>query len=322
MNELQVGDLLDHYRIDGLAAQSGMACIYRATDTRNGQAVAIKVPHFEVESDPLCYDRFKREEEIGKKLAHPGVVKVFEREDPSRLYMVMEWIEGRILRHILAEEKRLSSERAIRITLEICEALNYIHTQGMVHRDLKPENVMVDCEDRVKLIDFGIASSARARRLTFGKLTHTLGTADYVSPEQVKSNRSAARGDIYSAGVMLYEMLTGQVPFQGPTPLAVMNDRLVNDPIPPREWNPEISVQLQEIIYRALEREPENRYPNALAFAGDLRSPESVTVTERRNLRGAKIRRTLRPQTVVFYTALAMIPVVAVLLLLIAARGH
>ena len=107
MNSLRTGDLLDHYRIEDLAAQSGMACIYRATDMRNGHTVAIKVPHFEVEADPLLFDRFKREEEIGKRLDHPGVMKVFENEDPSRVYMVMEWIEGRLLRHILTDEKKL-----------------------------------------------------------------------------------------------------------------------------------------------------------------------------------------------------------------------
>ena len=323
MNELEVGDRLDHFCIESLAAQSGMASIYRATDVRNGGIVAIKVPHFEVESDPLLFDRFKREKEIGKKLDHPGVMKVFEDEDPSRVYMVMEWIDGRPLRRVLADEKKLTIERAVHLTAEICEALNYVHNQGVVHRDLKPENIMVNSEDRIKLIDFGIASNAKARRLTFGKLTRTMGTADYISPEQVKSNRSDARSDLYAVGVMFYEMLTGEVPFQGPNPLAVMNDRLLNDPIPPREVNPQISPQLQEIIYRALERNPENRYDSAREFALDLRNPESVVgVAERRELRDWKIRRSTRPKTVALYTALAMIPVVIFILLLIAARSH
>ena len=200
MSSLQPGDQLDHYRIEGLAARSGMASIYRATDLQKNQAVAIKVPHLEVESDPLSYDRFKREGDIGRRLDHPGVMKVFEDEDCSRVYMVMEWLEGRLLRHILTEEKKLSADRAVRIALGICDALEYIHRNGVIHRDLKPENVMVDAEDRIKLIDFGIAGSVGVRRLTFAKFTRAMGTPDYVSPEQVKSKRGDERSDVYALG--------------------------------------------------------------------------------------------------------------------------
>jgi len=320
MNELQVGERLDHFCIESLVAQSGMASIYRATDVRNGRIVGLKIPHFEVESDPVLFDRFKREEEIGKRLTHPGVMKVFDSEDPSRVYMVMEWIDGRLLRRILSDEKKLTIERAVRITVEICEALKYIHSQGVVHRDLKPENIMVDSEDRIKLIDFGIASCAGARRLTFGKLTRTMGTADYISPEQVKSNRSDGRSDLYAVGIMLYEMLTGELPFQGHNAFAVMNDRLLNDPVPPREHNPQISIELQEIIYRALERKPENRYASAREFTSDLLNPTSVGVAERNELRNWKIRRLTRTKAVLFYTAVAMVPVLIFILLLIAGR--
>jgi eukaryotic-like serine/threonine-protein kinase len=322
MSDLQIGDQLDHYRIESLVARSGMAVIYRATDVRNGQIVAIKVPHLEVESDPGLFDRFKREEEIGKRLDHPGVMKVYENEDRSRVYMVMEWIDGRPLRRILANEKKLTAERAVHFTIELCEALNYIHSHGVVHRDLKPENIIVDSEDRIKLVDFGIASRAGARRLTFGKLTRTMGTADYISPEQVKANRGDARSDLYAVGVMLYEMLTGEVPFQGPSPLAVMNDRLLNNPVPPREVNPQIAPQLQEIIYRALERKPENRYASAREFANDLRDPDSVGVADRSEQRNWKVRRSTRANTALWYAALAMIPVVIFALLLITAKSH
>ncbi len=299
-----------------------MANIYRATDIRNDQIVALKVPHFEVESDPLLFDRFKREEEIGQKLDHPGIMKVLRDERRTRNYMVMEWIDGRVLRDILTEQKKLGIERSVRVTIAICQALHYIHSQGVVHRDLKPENVMLDAQDRVKLIDFGIAGDSRARRLTFGKLTRTMGTADYISPEQVKSQRGDARSDVYALGVIFYEMLTGELPFEGPNALAVLNDRLINDPTPPREANPEITAQLQEIVYRALEREPANRYSSADEFANDLRHPEFVGVAERRELRNWRVRRAARRKTAYLYAALAMIPVVIFLLLLLAARGH
>ena len=212
MSSLHPGDQLDHYRIERLVARSGMASIFRGTDTRTGRAVAIKVPHPEMEGDPLFFDRFQREEEIGKKLDHPGVVKVLNGEERSRRYMVLEWVDGKLLRELLNEEKKLPPERAIKIALGLCKALDYIHSQGVVHRDLKPENIMVDAEDRIKLIDFGIAANAGSRRLTFAKLTEAMGTPDYISPEQVKGKRGDARSDIYALGVMLYELLVGSPP--------------------------------------------------------------------------------------------------------------
>jgi len=322
MTSLRPGAQLDHYRLENLVARSGMASIYRGTDLQSGRPVAIKIPHPEVEADPLFYDRFKREEEIGKKLDHPGVMKVYGDDDRSRVYMVMEWVDGRLLRQILSEEKKLPIERAVRITLGICEALEYIHTKGVVHRDLKPENIMVDREDHVKLIDFGIAGSAGMRRLTFAKLTRTMGTPDYISPEQVKSKRGDARSDIYALGVMLYEMLTGEVPFNGPNAFAIMDDRLLNNPVPPRELNPQISPQLQEIIYRALERNPANRYASAREFAHDLRDPSQVGVAERPELRDWKKRRSPMSRRILFYIILALIPVVIFGLLLYVAMQH
>jgi serine/threonine-protein kinase len=298
-----------------------MASIFRGTDVRDGRAVAIKVPHAEMEADPVLYDRFKREEEIGKKLVHPGVVRVFNDEDRSRRYMVLEWVDGRLLRQILNEQKPLPPERAIRITLALCKALDYIHSQGVVHRDLKPENIMLGPDDQVKLIDFGIAANAGSRRLTFAKLTEAMGTPDYISPEQVKGKRGDARSDVYSLGIMFYEMLTGKVPFTGPNPFVIMNERLLNNPIPPREVNPEISPELQEIIYRALERDANKRYPNAHEFALDLEHPEKVGVADRLEIKNWKQRRSPVMRQILFYIMLALIPVVVFgLMLFIADR--
>ena len=320
MSSLHPGDQLDHYRIDSLVARSGMASIFRATDTRTGRAVAIKLPHPEMEADPIFFDRFHREEEIGKKLDHPGVVKVLNDEERSQRYMVLEWVEGRLLRQVLNEEKKLSPERAIKITLGLCRALDYIHSQGVVHRDLKPENIMVDAEDRIKLIDFGIAANAGSRRLTFAKLTDAMGTPDYISPEQVKGKRGDARSDIYTLGIMFYEMLTVKVPFTGPNPFVTMNERLINHPIPPREVNPDITPELQEIIYRALERDPKKRYASAREFALDLEHPEKVGVADRDELRNWRQRRSPVMRRVLFYIMLALIPVVVFGLMLFVAH--
>jgi serine/threonine protein kinase len=322
MTAIHPGDQLDHYRIEQLVARSGMASIYRGTDLQNGRQVAIKIPHPDVEADPALFDRFHREEEIGEKLDHPGVMKVYSDENRSRVYMVMEWVGGRLLRRILRDQGKLSQERAIRLTIAMCDALDYIHRNGVVHRDLKPENIMVDENDHVKLIDFGIAGLSGARRLTFGKLSQVMGTPDYIAPEQVKGKRGDARTDIYALGIMLYEMLTGKTPFTGPNAFAIMNDRLVNSPIPPREVNPEIPPELQEVIYRALEREPQNRYSTTNEFAWDLEHLDQVGVADRPELHDWKKRRTPRLRKFLFYVGMALIPIAVFgLLLLVAKKG-
>lgn len=320
MTPVHPGDQLDHYHIEGVAARSGMASIFRATDTRTGLPVAIKVPHPEMESDPVFFERFHREMTIGQKLDHPGVMKVMADDDHSQIYMVMEWVEGRLLRQILNEQRKLPVERAVKIALAVCDALDYIHSHGVVHRDLKPENIMVDANDHIKLIDFGIAANTGSRRLTFTNLSQTMGTPDYISPEQVKGKRGDARSDIYALGVMLYEMVTGKVPFTGPNAFIIMNDRLLNNPVPPRELDPEITPQLQEIIYRAIERDPKNRYSTAHELAWDLEHQDQVGVADRPELRDWKKRRTPWARKILFYVVLALIPIVIFALMLLIAR--
>jgi serine/threonine-protein kinase len=320
MTALEAGDTLDHYRLEAEVARGGMSTLFRATDLRNGRQVAVKVPHPEMEADPVLLERFRREEEIGQELDHPGVVKTYDGERRSRLYMVIEWVEGRLLRSILNQERKLPIERAVHFALGICDALDAMHKHGVVHRDLKPENVMVGAGDSIKLIDFGIALKEDARRITYAGLTPALGTPDYISPEQVKGQHGDQRSDIYALGAMLYEMLTGQPPFTGPNPLAVMNERLLTDPTPARELNAEISPQLEEILLRAMARDPRHRYATAAEMAWELEHQEQVGVEEGERRPARRRRFALNGRKMALYAALALAPVALFVLMLLLAR--
>jgi serine/threonine-protein kinase len=318
--QLEPGDVLDHYRIEATVARGGMGVLYRATDLHDGQQVAIKMPSAELESDPILLERFHREQEIGYELNHPGVVRTYEREEHSRIYMVMEWAEGRLLRSILHQEHKLPIERAVQLAVNLCEALDYMHKHGVVHRDLKPENILVDAEDRVKIIDFGIAMKDDARRLTHVNLASAMGTPDYISPEQVKGLRVDHRCDIYSLGVILYEMLTGQVPFAGSNPLLAMNDRVLKDPKPARKLNPEIGPALQEVLDRALERDPRHRYSTASDMAWDLEHQEQVDVAEPARKPLLSALRLPGKRKLALYAALTLVPLLLFAMMVLLAR--
>ncbi len=322
LDSLEAGSQIDFYRIEAPVARSGMASIYRAVDTRDNRVVALKIPHPDMEADPILNDRFQREAGIGEKLDNPRVMRVLGvGEKRSRVYMVMEWCEGRLLRTIL-DEGRIAPDRAIRIAVAVLEALEYIHDNGVVHRDLKPENIMVDADDNIKLIDFGIAGDAAARRLTYANLTAALGSPNYISPEQVKGKRGDGRSDVYAMGIILYEMLTGKLPFTGSSPMQVINDRLLNHPMPPRVADPSISPQLQEVLYRALERDPRNRYAKARDFARDLEHLDQVGVEDRPELRDWSKRKSHLSRAILYYAALALIPVVVLIVMVLISRHH
>jgi serine/threonine-protein kinase len=170
---------------------------------------------------------------------------------------------------------------ALQIMSQVCDAVDYLHRQGIIHRDLKPQNIMLCYDGSIRVMDFGIAKAAASRRLTFGGFSPTMGTPDYMAPEQVKGQRGDERTDIYSLGAMLYEMVTGHVPFEGTNAFAVMNARLVGDPVAPRTHNPAVRPEVEEIVLHAMARSPADRYASAGAMKADLDDPSLVVVTGR-----------------------------------------
>jgi serine/threonine protein kinase len=279
---LALGDILDdRFLLTDVISEGGMATIFKAQDLHNeSQAVAVKVPHLGLESNPASFARFQREEEIGGRLNHPFILKFVPLNGSrSRPYIVTEYLRGCTLSHLLSRIRPLPEKDALKFGSLICEALQYLHKQGVIHRDLKPSNVMFCPDGTIRILDFGISQASEARRMTFVGLSPAMGTADYVAPEQIKGRRGDQRTDIYSLGCMLYEMLTGAPPFDGDDPFVIMSTRISGDPAAPRKLNPRLSPQAEEIVLRALQRDPSRRYPTAAAMKADLDAPDRIRVT-------------------------------------------
>jgi len=276
------GDVLDdRFRILEILSRSGMGTVFKAEDTHEqNRFVAVKVPHPECESDPAFISRFQREEKIGLELRHPFILKVVpvERKN-NRSYIVTEYLRGCTLEHLLKAMRPLPEKDALKIASLICEALQYMHDHGVIHRDIKPQNVMICCDGTIRVMDFGIARKMATRRLTLGGADTSLGTPDYMAPEQVQGKRGDARTDLYNLGALLYEMLTGTTPFPIENAWAAMHARVTADPVAPRKLNRELSPQAEEIVLRALQRDPAQRYPTAAAMKAELDRPEQVRVT-------------------------------------------
>lgn len=280
--ELNVGSLLDdRFEVTDIIAKSGMASLFKANDRQTGKAVALKVPLFQIESDPAGFQRFQREEEIGIRLDHPFILKILPIAKKSRPYIAMEYLEGQTLSELLKNVHPLPEPDAVKIASRICEALAYMHKNGVIHRDLKPQNVMLCNDGTIRIMDFGIARAENSRRLTFVGFTPTMGTPDYMAPEQVKGSRGDERTDVYSLGAILYEMATGEPPFGGDSPYVIMNARVTGDPQAPRKLNHKLTPVLEEIILHAMERDPKRRYQSAGEMQKELDDYESVDITNR-----------------------------------------
>ena len=319
MHELVAGDRVDQYELTELLARSGMASIFKAVDRSTGMTVALKVPHLQYEADIAFYQRFEREEKIGQKLDHPNIVRVLSPEKKSRMYLVMELAEGKSLRAVQGEG-RMDVAKALDLTAQIASALVYLHSRGIVHRDLKPDNVMVTADGKIKLLDFGIAMDEAARRLTWFGLTPPVGTPDYMAPEQVRGKRGDVRTDIYALGTMLYEMITGELPYPHGNVHVTMRTKLNQDPRPPSEVMSSIDPKIEEIIMHAIQRSPRERYGTAREMLADLENPSQVVLRDRSPRQGVPLFDRLHiPRRILARAVLAL--VIGTLLFLTLASG-
>ncbi len=273
------GAQVDHYDIIRLLGHGGMNRVYLARDVSNQQEVVLKFPNDALIGNIAVFERYKREAEIGNRLHHPYVQHLLNTDEKrSQEYLVVEYIKGQNLRTVLEEHapNPLPVAEAVRITLQICDAMVYCHEQGIFHRDIKPENIMMQEDGNIKIIDFGIALLEGARRVTWRGLSGTVGTPDYMSPEQLKGERGMAGSDIYAVGVMLYEMLCGQTPFEGENIFAIMNQHVSQDPPSILLRNPQVSPALATVVMRAIRRDQDKRYRSVSNFLHDLRNLEEV----------------------------------------------
>jgi serine/threonine-protein kinase len=280
--QLHPGRVLDgRFVIRELISRGGMATVYQAEDLRNdGREVSIKVPLRSVESDPAGYAQFRHEEEIGFRLRHPLLVRVYPATDNrQRPYIVTEFLRGCTLAQLGKDRRPFPEADVLKIVALLCEAVGHMHERGIIHRDLKPSNVMICRDQTLRVMDFGLAAPPVRQRSTLARLAPIFGSPEYMAPEQVENGPIDERTDIYALGAILYELLTGSVPFRNEDPWQSAYQRTAGDPIAPRKLNPSLSREAEEIVLHALQRKPGDRYASMQAFQADLRSPAGVTVT-------------------------------------------
>ncbi|WP_163512715.1 Stk1 family PASTA domain-containing Ser/Thr kinase [Fodinicola acaciae] len=264
------------YQLGEILGYGGMAEVHRGTDLRLGRDVAVKVLRADLARDQGFQTRFRREAQNAAALNHPAIVAVYDTGEETNAdgvalpYIVMEYVEGRTLKEVLADEGRLQPERAMEITADVCSALDFSHRNGIVHRDIKPANVMLTTTGSVKVMDFGIARAVAGGTSTMTQTSAVIGTAQYLSPEQARGETVDARSDVYSTGCLLYELLIGHPPFTGDSPVAVAYQHVRENPIPPSQLNPDVTPDVDAIVLKAMAKNPANRYQSGAEMRSDL----------------------------------------------------
>jgi eukaryotic-like serine/threonine-protein kinase len=277
---LQIGDQFDRYQIEAHLAQGGMSDIYRAYDVVSRCEVALKIPDQMMIGDPAQYERFQRELQVMNTLRHPAILRGLGSGQYNRTpYLATELIEGQSLRQMIETAAPMPPDQAAEIVRKIADGMAYCHENGVIHRDLKPENILVTAEGQPMIMDFGLALTKGAHRVTYANLSATAGTPDYMAPEQVEGHRGDQRTDIYALGTILFEMLTGKTPFTGDNNLAVMAQHLQGSAPRLDRVQPGVTPELAAIVAKCLQRSPDDRYPDMRAFIQALDHPETADVT-------------------------------------------
>ena len=262
--------IADRYVINGIIGSGGMAIVYRGYDRETGEEVAVKVLRSEFMQDEAYVRRFEKESQIAVKYSHKNIVRTIQvGQQDGRHYIVMEYVSGMTLKECIAKYGRLKPSEVVRIGRQICDALFYAHSHQLIHRDIKPQNILLGEGGIVKVADFGIAKAPETATVTISG-SNVLGSVHYISPEQARGGITDEKADIYSIGIVLYEMTTGVVPFTGDTPVAVALKHLQDAPRPPREIVPDIPKALELVILKAISKEQSARYDNAREMARDL----------------------------------------------------
>jgi len=258
------------YEIDEVLGEGGMAKVFRGDDRVLNRTVAVKILSPQFAEDQQFVDRFRREAQSAAGLNHPNVVSVYDSGSQGNVhYIVMEYVQGRTLRDVIRQDGRLLPERVTEIAESVALALAAAHDKGLVHRDIKPGNIMLTGDGQVKVMDFGIARATSSDTIT--QTAAVLGTASYLSPEQAQGEPVDGRSDIYSLGVVLYELLTGRPPFSGDSPVTIAYKHVTEDPVEPGRLNPDVSDALDAIVMKAMAKNPDHRYQTAAEIGDDLR---------------------------------------------------
>ncbi len=270
----------DRYEIGEVIGRGGMAEVHEGRDLRLGRRVAVKILRPDLAKDPTFQARFRREAQSAAALNHPNIVAVYDTGEDALTspngdrivvpYIVMEFVDGMTLRQLLASGRRLLPERALEITAGILAALDYAHRHGIVHRDIKPANVMLTRTGDVKVMDFGIARAMNDAGTTMTSASAVMGTAQYLSPEQARGEVVDARSDLYSCGVLLYELLTGRPPFTGDSPVSIAYQHVSEMPVPPSQVDPGVTAEVDAVVLHALAKRADDRYQTAADFRADV----------------------------------------------------
>ncbi len=267
--------LSNRYELGDTLGYGGMSEVHHGHDTRLGREVAVKILRADLARDPMFQERFRREAQNAAALNHPAIVAVYdtgeaETEYGPLPYIVMEYVEGRTLRDIVKTEGPMPQKRAMEVMADVCAALDFSHRHGIVHRDVKPANVMITRTGAVKVMDFGIARAVHDGQAAMTQTAAVIGTAQYLSPEQARGETVDARSDVYSAGCVLYELVTGEPPFTGDSPVAVAYQHVREAPRAPSETNPSVSPELDAVVLKALAKSTSERYQSAAEMRSDL----------------------------------------------------